>query len=447
MIARAKSWLIKSEFWVALTAVSLSIAMVTSFVRYSGKGDLFLDDFILGNRYRNSFHWNELWNFDNFGRFTSRNLYWRIGTFLFQDRAQFYYLLNVSIVILTAILLTIFLRRQKPWSVACVIGSIYLISAATVDEYVWISNSQHLIAHFFIALFLVVSDRVDLVKSSHSLFLLVLVYVGLQTNLIFTVALLWPALLILGHPHETRSKEVRRFLIPVVVIVALFGLRFFQVGVEHYYSTKFDFRTLELNVNFYFHGWLMFIFWILAIGAGLFVGIRKKDALVTFLFAGSIVLFLPFAFQLFQRFSHYMNFSQLFLVAGWLIVAGEFARLPKFAFSLIATGLLVGFFIRGNEQVHAWEAAPWGLGSRKVIEEMQTIDSKMPEGPMRYCFDVENDQKVLGASATWWSTGLGGGFEWLVDESDSYELLDEDSDCDAIVSLGPTGTVLMSGNR
>jgi hypothetical protein len=64
---------------------------------------------------------------------------------------------------------------------------------------------------------------------------------------------------------------------------------------------------------------------------------------------------------------------------------------------------------------------------------------------MRYCFDVENDQKVLGASATWWSTGLGGGFEWLVDESDSYELLDEDSDCDAIVSLGPTGTVLMSG--
>jgi hypothetical protein len=141
------------------------------------------------------------------------------------------------------------------------------------------------------------------------------------------------------------------------------------------------------------------------------------------------------------------HFSQLFLVAGWLIVASEFVRLPKFAFSVIATGLLVGFFIRGNEQVNAWEAAPWGPGSRKVIEEMQTIDSKMPDGHMRYCFDVENDQKVLGASATWWSTGLGGGFEWLVDDSDTYKLLGEDSGCDAIVSLGPLGTILTSSNK
>lgn len=437
----------KLDNWVILIALAVTTATVKTYVHYSQKGDLFLDDYFLGNRYKNSLRWDELWNFENFGRFISRNVYWRLGSLVFHDRAHLYYLLNILIIIATALLLAKFVSRRQSWLVASVIGSIYLVSAATVDEFIWISNSQHLIAHMFIALFLVVSDRINLAATPKSALLIAFFSIGLFTNLIFGVVLVWPILRIIQQAPGIRTKEIRNFLVPSAVISLVFLVLFFRVRENVYYSTAIDYQTLQLNVDFYFHGWLMFAVWILALSLGLFIGIRRKNLLTIFFFTGSFLLFMPFAFQEFQRYSHYMNLSQLFLVAGWLIVASEFVRLPKFAFSVIATGLLVGFFIRGNEQVNAWEAAPWGPGSRKVIEEMQTIDSKMPDGPMRYCFDVENDQKVLGASATWWSTGLGGGFEWLVDESDTYKLLGEDSGCDAIVSLGPLGTILTSSNK
>ena len=105
-------------------------------------------------------------------------------------------------------------------------------------------------------------------------------------------------------------------------------------------------------MDFYFHGWLMFVVWILALSLGLFIGIRKKNLLTVFFSTGSFLLFIPFAFQEFQRYSHYMNMSQLFLAAGWLIVASEVSRLPKVVFGVIATVLLMRFIIRGKEQVH-----------------------------------------------------------------------------------------------
>jgi hypothetical protein len=437
----------KLDNWVILIALAVTTATVKTYVHYSQKGDLFLDDYFLGNRYKNSLRWEELWNFENFGRFISRNVYWRLGSLVFHDRAQFYYLLNILIIIATAVLLAKFVSRRQSWLVASVIGSIYLVSAATVDEFIWISNSQHLIAHMFIALFLVVSDRINLAATPKSALLVAIFSIGLFTNLIFGVALLWPTLRILHQTPEIRTKEIRNFLIPSAVISLAFLVLFFRVRENVYYSTAIDYQTLELNVDFYFHGWLMFAVWILALSLGLFIGIRRKNLLTIFFSAGSFLLFMPFAFQEFQRYSHYMNMSQLFLAAGWLIVASEVSRLPKVVFCVIATVVLMGFFIQGKEQVHAWEAGPWGPGSRKVIEDMQAIDSKLPSDPLRYCFDVENDQKVMGASATWWSVGLGGGFEWLVDDSDTYKLLGEDSGCDAIVSLGPLGTILTSSNK
>ena len=162
LISRVQNLATKLDNWVVLVALSVSAASVKTYIDYSQKGDLFLDDYFLGNRYKNSFRWDELWNFENFGRFVSRNVYWRFGSSVFHDRAQFYYLLNILIIIATALLLAKFVSRRQTLLVASVIGSIYLVSAATVDEFIWISNSQHLIAHMFIALFLVVSDRINL---------------------------------------------------------------------------------------------------------------------------------------------------------------------------------------------------------------------------------------------------------------------------------------------
>ena len=79
------------------------------------------------------------------------------------------------------------------WLVASVIGSINLVSAATVDEFIWISNSQHLIAHMFIALFLVLSDRINLAAMPKSALLVAFFY--------------WP----IYEPHIRRGTSMANF--------------------------------------------------------------------------------------------------------------------------------------------------------------------------------------------------------------------------------------------
>ena len=96
------------------------------------------------------------------------------------------------------------------------------------------------------------------------------------------MVLVWPILRILHQTPEIRTKEIRNFLVPSAVISLAFLVLFFRVRENVYYSTAIDYQTLELNVDFYFHGWLMFAVWILALSLGLFIGIRRKNLLIIF---------------------------------------------------------------------------------------------------------------------------------------------------------------------
>ena len=51
LISRVQNLATKLDNWVVLVALSVSAASVKTYIDYSQKGDLFLDDYFLGNQY------------------------------------------------------------------------------------------------------------------------------------------------------------------------------------------------------------------------------------------------------------------------------------------------------------------------------------------------------------------------------------------------------------
>lgn len=79
-----------------LTLVTVLPFFVISYfyVSYASTAWFFQDDFGFIAEYANSIWVNQLFDFSNFGRFVSRNIYWFLGGKLFGDNSSYYFIFN-----------------------------------------------------------------------------------------------------------------------------------------------------------------------------------------------------------------------------------------------------------------------------------------------------------------------------------------------------------------
>jgi len=125
-----------------------TIVALYFYASYASAAWFWQDDFGFIDQYANSIQWSQLFDFSNFGRFLSRNGYWHWGIKYFSYNAQYFYIFNLFIILCSSFLLyKIFEKHGRLNGVFA--GLFYFLLPATIESYAWLSNSQHILGHFF----------------------------------------------------------------------------------------------------------------------------------------------------------------------------------------------------------------------------------------------------------------------------------------------------------
>ena len=131
------------------------------YITYALKGWFFQDDFGFISQYAHSIEPWQLLNLEKFGRFVSRNVYWHVGLRYFAYHAEYFYLFNLLTILATSYLLYLIFSEKYGRFEGIVAALLYFALPATIESYAWLSNSQHLMAHFFVVLFVYFFDRIN----------------------------------------------------------------------------------------------------------------------------------------------------------------------------------------------------------------------------------------------------------------------------------------------
>jgi hypothetical protein len=287
---------------------------------YAQNAWFFQDDFGFISHYANSLQSNQLLDFSNFGRFFSRNIYWNYGIKFFSFNAQYFYLFNFFVILATSFIIYKVVSDKFDNYGGLVAGLFYFSLPATVESYSWLSNSQHILGHFFVVLFVFLYARYDAVEGRYRnalkiLSMLLVLILGFYSNIFMSMVLSLPIWMLFA--NENHRKEKSRYFIVLlgVVIFCYFytNLSRQQVGV---YAASYSVETLIKNANYYFESIVIAILWLISIVAGATYSYCKKQFLVTWFFIASVAFFMPFAFLAHQRYGQYAELTFLFYLLG-----------------------------------------------------------------------------------------------------------------------------------
>ena len=439
----------------ALLAIGVSFIgafLLFFYITYALKGWFFQDDFGFIGQYAHSIEPWQLLNLENFGRFFSRNVYWHVGLRYFSYHAEYFYLFNLLTILATSYLLYLIFSEKYGGFEGIVAALLYFALPATIESYAWLSNSQHLMAHFFVVLFVYFFDRINGSEIKRSACLSAILFLGFQSNIFMAVALSLPIFMLFADKRQRRLFSN--------YIVTFFGLClvvwcFYQISARQAdaYSTAYDFATLAGNLLFYFKNKIFVALWLLAVVFGAVYAYFRKAYFVSWLFLASVAFFVPFAFFIHQRYAQYAALTYLFfLLATWSISLEIFqARLPGF---LKCSGFVLALAVFSSSLQHPvrhFNDNPRGAAQKGQVNFLKNYVRQNPE-LNSFCFQAQDavinttGVEAWDAPPDWRFAGFGEAFSLFVSSQIEFELADPGLRCDANF-LFKEGDLIAAGPR
>ena len=422
------------------------------YITYALQGWFFQDDFGFISQYAHSIEPWQLLNFENFGRFVSRNVYWHVGLRYFSYHAEYFYLFNLLTILATSYLLYLIFSEKYGGFEGIVAALLYFALPATIENYAWLSNSQHLMAHFFVVFFVYFFDRVNGTEIKRSACLSAILFLGFQSNIFMVMALSLP--IFMSFADERHRRLFSNYMV-MFFGLCLFVWSFYRLSGHQAeaYSTAYDFSTLAENLFFYFKNKIFVALWLLAVVFGAVYAYFKKAYLASWLFLASVAFFVPFAFFMHQRYAQYAALTYLFfLLATWSVSLEIFqARLSGF---LKCSGFILALAVFSSSLQHPvrhFNENPRGAAQKSQVNFLKNYARQNPE-LSSFCFQAQDavinttGVQVWDAPPDWRFAGFGEAFSLFVSSQIEFELADPSLRCDANF-LFKEGDLIATGPR
>lgn len=410
----------------------------TFYLSYPQNAWFHQDDFQLIMQYAHALQPQQILDFGGFGRFLSRNVYWHYGIKLFTLHAQLFYALNLFFICATSFLVYRVMLNLHGRFAAIVAGLLYFCLPGTIESYAWLSNSQHLLGHLFVMVFVYLFTTRDHGRSGWAAALLLLVLtLGLFANAFVGMVLSLPLWMLVAHKAQRTSRW--SYAVPILGM-ALFLYFYIRLSDQQTgaYATSFSLGTFWKNATFYFQGDRGASLWIaVVLGGGAYAWHRGR-LLCAWFFIASIAFMLPFAFLEHQRYGSYSVLTQLFFLLGcWSLACDVLAaRRPGPAQYLGVTLVLLVLVQSLMLPIQYFGQHPHGKAVRDQVEQLRQFDAQHP-AVKSYCFRSEKPPfnppggQVWDVPAEWWLAGFGAAFSLFVNGAKTYELVSATSRCDA----------------
>lgn len=409
------------------------------------------DDFGFLDGYRDSIKISQLIDFSNFGRFISRNIYWNLGIRYFLHNSQYYFILNLFTISTTSTLLyKIFSRRHNPTS-GVIAGLLYFCLPATIEAYAWISNSQHILGHLFVVLFIYIFTAEDpspgtLKNYKKILALLTIILFGFFSNIFMSMVLTLPVWMALFNKRHRKEGLTYATITFGSLLFIIFYFKLLHQQTEAY-STSYNLETISKNINFYFSNNILSAAWATTIALGTSYATAKKRLFSAWLFIASAAFFIPFAFLEHQRYVWYGTLTYLFfLLAVWSFCCDTLSE-GGWSHSVKYVGLFLVILVFSNAlnpHIRVLTETPRGAPQKHQIEILKKYASQHPDAH-EYCFFSKNRAvnatgvKVWDIPSEWGGLQFGTAFSVFVDHKNNYALLENASNCDATFELSLDG--------
>lgn len=390
-----------------LYLIALPIICITVFYfYYAFHAWFFQDDFTLLSQYSNQLDLNEIRDLqDNFGRFLSRNFYWFSLHQVLGHNAALYFIFNFGLVLAnTCLLFKLIQHHSSNCDHSKVIAAIYFCAAPIIANYAWLANSQHLMAHFFVFLYLYfISANSN--SPSKIIQIFIIFILGIYSNVLMIFVLPLHFML------EIKTLLKNKMLIIYFLITGTITLAFLMIlnEIGEAYSSVYTLSQLTGNIAYYAHAlygpyqllYVLIFFVLTAYLGALFFHVENKKRSLLFLFA-TILFYAPFMFLEHQHYLNYIALSYTFFWATLLIIVRNRLTL-LFLFSL-ATVPSIGL-------IKHYIKEPKGAHTKHLIYEINNTFGA--HEPVVLCLSPENQQdNITDVSAwnippIWWFLGFG----------------------------------------
>lgn len=411
------------------------------YLAYAQNAWFLQDDFHLIAQYANALHLQEIVDAAGVGRFLTRNFYWYYGIKFFHLHAPLFFLLNLFFVCATGLLACRMVSSTHGRFAGLIAGLVYFCLPGTVDAYAWLANSQHLVCHFFVMLFLYLAVRdgfaaIGRARIQDIAVLMLVVMLGFWSNAFMGMAVTLPLWMLLVNAAWRRHRL--NYVVPALGM-ALFIYVYIRLQVQQAgpYATSFSLGTLWLNAAYYYGGQGGAAAWVLVVLAGAGWSCWKRRFFTAWLLLASFAFFLPFAFLVHQRYGTYSVFSHFFFWAGlWCLVCDELGEWEPRLVQYVGTALLLLVLAQSLIlPIRYFGEYPKGKTVREHVEQLRLFDAQNP-AVKSYCFRSDNKSvntsgvEVWDTPADWWFAGHGTAYSLFVNNQKTYTLASPTARCD-----------------
>ena len=413
------------------------------YLRYASAAWFHLDDFLFINDFHDGIRWDQLVHPQGFGRFVSINVYWNVTWNLFGREASLYFALNFFLIVATALLLGRLVAKHYGAVAGLVGGVIYFALPNVIAGYTWLANSQHLLAHFFCALFLFLYFRPERQRFTAATIVALeaVLVLALLSNQLASALVVVPVvdLLVNREVRRRRTRWILLGLIVVTVVALYFRVPDVNSGV---YSTDLSSSTIQTNIDFYFGSTAVFVLGLVVALAGFTFAAWKRDALHATLFLAGVAFVAPFLVLEFQRYEHYVSLGfACFFIGAW-IAAYELlqSRVPQVV-PVVALIMVLAAGAFGMSRLSDALETPIGADQRELVAQMRDIVEANGPAVTKYCFTGPNVTNVRfrhrdnPVPSEWWGVGVGNAFRYFVDDSKKYWPESLSGGCDRLIHI------------
>ena len=386
----------------------IALLYLALYVRYSFRAWFLSDDFLYLQQFKNCICINEVVSLGNSGRFISRNVYWYAMEHLFGMNSVCYFLVNLALLIILSWLCFLLVRQLTNSHDAGVFsGIIYFIMVPTQFNFGWISNTQHLIGHFFVLVFLLLSCNERFLADAHrlrtSLALISLFVCGLYSNIgMFAVIPSLIAYIVLFSGVSGLDKPKVTLILVLSLCSILFWTRV-KGNLDAEHAAHFTFSQFVDTLFFYgtlgskkVLGLITLAVSLLLVCATTVWFVLKRDRIGLFLIVLAGSFYIPFAFLVWQRHMNYMSLPVFFLTSSMIYLVIRYVKAPAVTYLVVLIHILF-IFKTGPKSYYDQPAA--GSFARTFIEELNQLDLK---GYKRVCLQSLDPQPPNKTGVKFW---------------------------------------------
>jgi len=350
------------------------------YIRYGLHAWFWWDDLVFLDLYKDSFRWSELWSFNNFGRFVSRNIYWHVLISVFGLRSEPFFMVNVFLSVVNSMLVWLLVSNlisEKVFPFMCAV--VYFIMYPTQVCVSWLAYEQHLVGHFFAVLFLLVfiswTFNETKISYRHIALLWAVYALGLFSNVlvisllpaVLTILLLWP------RPGKWQPLALLVLMMVLTSVVFLFRLNHY-LDTDAVYASEISVAQLVKALKDYTlgrSGGLTMIIraaaWaIFCIITAFFVKTRDRKGMLLVVLA--FCFFVPPLFLAKLRQPHYGALTALFLSIVFAYVIYRLKLRTVWLLAMVLAHLYLANFAGITGQLYRQQSA--GLVARAFVQEV-----------------------------------------------------------------------------